>query len=58
MENDEEQTSKPHDTGFAYALCGMLAIMFSVEVLPRVMIDMRAPIIVIAALTGGLLWVS
>ncbi len=39
--------------GFAYALCGVLAIMFSVEVESGVMIDMRTPIIVIAALTGG-----
>ena len=39
--------------GIAYALCGILAMMFSVEVLPRVLIDMRTPIIVVAGLTGG-----
>lgn len=39
--------------GFAYTVCGILAIMFSVQVLPGVLIDMRTPIIAVAALTGG-----
>lgn len=39
--------------GLAYALCGILAIMFSVEVLPGVLIDMRIPVIVVSVLTGG-----
>jgi len=39
--------------GAAYALCGFLAMLFSVEVLPGVLIDMRTPIIVVAVLTGG-----
>jgi len=39
--------------GFVFAACGILAILFSVEVLPGVLIDMRAPVLVVAALTGG-----
>ena len=39
--------------GIAFALCGILAMMFSVEVRPLVLIDMRTPIIVVAVLTGG-----
>lgn len=39
--------------GLAYALCGILTIMFSVEVLPRVLIDMRTPVIAVAVITGG-----
>ena len=39
--------------GIAYSLCGILAVMFSVEVLPGVLIDMRTPIIVVSALIGG-----
>ncbi len=39
--------------GLVYTLCGILAMMFSVEVLPGVLIDMRTPIIVVATLTSG-----
>jgi len=39
--------------GIVFALCGFLAILFSVEVLPGVLIDMRTPVIVTAAFTGG-----
>jgi signal transduction histidine kinase len=39
--------------GSAYALCGLLAILFSVEVRPGVLIDMRTPILVVASFTGG-----
>jgi len=39
--------------GFVFAVCGVMAILFSVEVLPGVLIDMRAPVVVVAALTGG-----
>jgi len=39
--------------GFVFAACGILAILFSVEVLPGVLIDMRTPVLVVAALTGG-----
>ncbi len=39
--------------GLVFAFCGILAILFSVEVLPGVLIDMRTPIVVVAALTGG-----
>ncbi len=39
--------------GLTYAACGVLAIVFSVEVLPGVLIDMRTPILVVAAFTGG-----
>jgi PAS domain S-box-containing protein len=38
-----------------FAVCGVLAILFSVEVLPGVLIDMRVPVIVVATLTGGYL---
>ncbi len=41
--------------GFVFAVCGVMAILFSVEVLPGVLIDMRAPVVVVAALTGGYL---
>lgn len=39
--------------GMAYAACGILAMFFSVTFLPGVLIDMRAPVIVVASLTGG-----
>lgn len=39
--------------GIVYAFCGILAVVFSVEVFPGILIDMRAPVVVIAALTGG-----
>ncbi|MCD4706785.1 MAG: response regulator [Candidatus Sabulitectum sp.] len=39
--------------GIVYAFCGILAIVFSVEVFPGILIDMRAPVVVVAALTGG-----
>ncbi|MEA3267467.1 MAG: LytS/YhcK type 5TM receptor domain-containing protein, partial [Candidatus Fermentibacteria bacterium] len=39
--------------GFVFALCGFLVILFSVEVLPGVLIDMRTPVLVTAAFTGG-----
>ncbi len=39
--------------GVVFALCGFLAILFSVEVLPGVLIDMRTPVLVTAAFTGG-----
>ncbi len=39
--------------GLVFAFCGILAMFFSVEVLPGILIDMRTPIIVVAALTGG-----
>ncbi len=39
--------------GTAYAICGMIALVFSVEVFPGVLIDMRAPVLVTAVLTGG-----
>lgn len=39
--------------GIVYAFCGILAIIFSVEVFPGILIDMRTPVIVVAALTGG-----
>ncbi|MCK5840622.1 MAG: response regulator [Candidatus Sabulitectum sp.] len=39
--------------GTVFALCGFLAILFSVEVLPGVLIDMRTPVLVTAAFTGG-----
>ena len=39
--------------GLVYTLCGILAMMFSVEVLPGILIDMRTPIIVVATLTSG-----
>lgn len=41
--------------GIAYALCGVIVLMFSVEVLPGVLIDMRTPVLVTAAFTGGAL---
>lgn len=39
--------------GLTYAVCAVLAMFFSVEVLPGVLIDMRTPILVVAAFTGG-----
>jgi PAS domain S-box-containing protein len=39
--------------GSVFAACGILAILFSVEVLPGVLIDMRTSVVVVAALTGG-----
>ena len=39
--------------GLVFAFCGIIAILFSVEVLPGILIDMRTPIVAVAALTGG-----
>ncbi len=41
--------------GIVFGLCGVLSIVFSFEILPGILIDMRAPVIVIAALTGGVI---